>query len=106
MKSCRIAILGATGAVGRTMLQVLEEQTDWPIGPVKLLASPRSAGQTLTFKGQPLIIEAVNEYSFADVDVVLGAVENELAKRWAPVIVKAGAVLLTTVSSWSSTRHW
>ena len=63
MKSCRIAILGATGAVGRTMLQVLEEQTDWPIGPVKLLASPRSAGQTLTFKGQPLIIEAVNEYS-------------------------------------------
>ena len=53
MKACRIAILGATGAVGRTMLQVLEEQTDWEIGEVRLLASPRSAGQTLLFKGQP-----------------------------------------------------
>ena len=99
MKSCRIAILGATGAVGRTMLQVLEEQTDWPVGPVKLLASPRSAGQTLMFKGQPLTLEAVSEDSFADVDVVLGAVENELAKRWAPVIVKAGAVFVDNSSA-------
>lgn len=99
MKSCRIAILGATGAVGRTMLQVLEEQTDWPVGPVKLLASPRSAGQNLMFKGQPLTLEAVSEDSFADVDVVLGAVENELAKRWAPVIVKAGAVFVDNSSA-------
>ena len=99
MKSCRIAILGATGAVGRTMLQVLEEQTDWPVGPVKLLASPRSAGQTLMFKGQPLTLEAVSEDSFADVDVVLGAVENELAKRWAPVIVNAGAVFVDNSSA-------
>lgn len=83
----------------RTMLQVLEEQTDWPVGPVKLLASPRSAGQTLMFKGQPLTLEAVSEDSFADVDVVLGAVENELAKRWAPVIVNAGAVFVDNSSA-------
>lgn len=99
MNVCRIAILGATGAVGRTMLQVLEEQTDWSMGQVKLLASPRSAGQILMFKGQPLTIEVVSEDSFADVDVVLGAVENELAKRWAPVIVEAGAVFIDNSSA-------
>ena len=75
MKACRIAILGATGAVGRTMLQVLEEQTDWEIGEVRLLASPRSAGQTLLFKGQPLTLEAVTETSFEGMDVVLGGRE-------------------------------
>ena len=99
MKACRIAILGATGAVGRTMLQVLEEQTDWEIGEVRLLASPRSAGQTLLFKGQPLTLEAVTETSFEGMDVVLGAVENELAKRWAPWIVKAGAVFVDNSSA-------
>lgn len=99
MKACRIAILGATGAVGRTMLQVLEEQTDWEIGEVRLLASPRSAGQTLLFKGQPLILEAVTETSFEGMDVVLGAVENDLAKRWAPWIVKAGAVFVDNSSA-------
>lgn len=99
MKSCRIAILGATGAVGRTMLQVLEEQTDWEIGEVRLLASPRSAGQTLLFKGQPLTLEAVTETSFEGMDVVLGAVENDLAKRWAPWIVKAGAVFVDNSSA-------
>ena len=99
MKACRIAILGATGAVGRTMLQVLEEQTDWEIGEVRLLASPRSAGQTLLFKGQPLTFEAVTETSFEGMDVVLGAVENDLAKRWAPWIVKAGAVFVDNSSA-------
>ena len=99
MKTCRIAILGATGAVGRTMLQVLEEQTDWEIGEVRLLASPRSAGQTLLFKGQPLTLEAVTETSFEGMDVVLGAVENDLAKRWAPWIVKAGAVFVDNSSA-------
>ena len=79
MKRYRIAILGASGAVGREMLKVLEERS-LPIASLKLLASRRSAGKTLLFQGQPLTIEEADEHSFDDVDIVLGAAENDVFK--------------------------
>ena len=75
VKQYNVAILGATGAVGQEMMKVLEER-DFPIAQLKLLASSRSAGKTMMFKGQPLTIEAASEDSFEGMDIVLGAAET------------------------------
>ena len=93
-----VAILGATGAVGREMLKVLEER-DFPIGKLKLLASPRSVGKLIPFKGQQIAVELADENAFEGMDIVLGAASNELAKRLAPAIVKAGAVFVDNSSA-------
>ena len=94
----KIGILGATGAVGRQMIQCLEEQ-NIPVDELKLFASPRSAGGKLPFKGQEITIEAVSETCFAGLDVVFGAVSNALAKQYAPHIVKAGALFIDNSSA-------
>jgi len=93
-----VAILGATGAVGREMLKVLEER-NFPIGKLKLLASPRSVGKLIPFKGQQIAVELADENAFEGMDIVLGAASNELAKRLAPAIVKAGAVFVDNSSA-------
>ena len=68
----RVAILGATGAVGTELLELLASR-HFPLAGLKLLASERSAGKTLNFQGESLLIEAVNERSFQDVDIVLAS---------------------------------
>ena len=93
-----VAILGATGAVGREMLKVLEER-NFPIGELKLLASERSVGKRITFKGREIAVELADENAFEGMDIVLGAASNELAKRLAPAIVKAGAVFVDNSSA-------
>ena len=93
-----VAILGATGAVGREMLKVLEER-NFPIGKLKLLASERSVGKLIEFKGEQIAVELADENAFEGMDIVLGAASNELAKRLAPAIVKAGAVLVDNSSA-------
>ncbi len=93
-----VAILGATGAVGREMLKVLEER-NFPIGKLKLLASPRSVGKLIPFKGQEIAVELADENAFEGMDLVLGAATNELAKKLAPAIVKAGAVFVDNSSA-------
>ena len=93
-----VAILGATGAVGREMLKVLEER-NFPIGKLKLLASERSVGKLIEFKGEKIAVELADENAFEGMDIVLGAASNELAKRLAPAIVKAGAVLVDNSSA-------
>ncbi len=93
-----VAILGATGAVGREMLKVLEER-NFPIGKLKLLASPRSVGKRIPFKGQEIAVELADENAFEGMDLVLGAATNELAKKLAPAIVKAGAVFVDNSSA-------
>lgn len=98
MKFDTVAILGATGAVGQAMIQVLEEQ-NFPLQKLVLLASPRSAGGTLAFRGQQLPVEVATEDSFQDVDLVLGAAENEIALAFAPAIAKAGAVFVDNSSA-------
>lgn len=96
--SYRVAILGATGAVGTELLELLE-QRQFPVSDLKLLASPRSAGKTLTFKGQTLTIAAVDEHSFDGVDIVLASAGGSTSKAWAAKAVAAGAVVIDNSSA-------
>ena len=98
MKEYTVAILGATGAVGQEMRKRLEER-NFPVGRLKLLASTRSAGKTVMFRGQNIPIEEANEAAFQGVDLVLGAAENEVAIRFAPAIRAAGAVFVDNSSA-------
>ncbi|MBP0018637.1 MAG: aspartate-semialdehyde dehydrogenase [Cyanobacteria bacterium SBLK] len=94
----RIAILGATGAVGTELISLLEER-NFPVASLKLLASPRSAGQKIPFRGASLIVEAVEENSFRDIDLVLASAGGSTSKKWATAIVKAGAVMIDNSSA-------
>ena len=98
MKSCKIGILGATGAVGCEMRKVLEEY-DIPVSELRLLASARSAGGKMPFKGQELVVQEATEEAFAGLDYVLGAVENDMSRRFAPAIKKSGAVYIDNSSA-------
>ena len=98
MKTYNVAILGASGAVGQQMIQVLEER-NFPVGKLLPLASARSAGKTVTFRGEEIVIQEATENSFEGMDFVLGAVQNAQAKQFAPAIVKAGAVFVDNSSA-------
>ena len=98
MKQYKVAILGATGAVGREMMKILAER-DFPVSELHLLASPRSVGQKIAWKGQELTVELAEDKAFAGMDIVLGAAENDIAKKFAPAIVKAGAVFVDNSSA-------
>ena len=98
MKTYTVAILGATGAVGQEMLKILQER-NFPVGKLVPLASARSAGKTLRFKGQDVTIQEARDQAFEGVDIVLGAAENDIAQRFAPAIVKAGAVFVDNSSA-------
>ena len=98
MKLYTVAVLGATGAVGQEMIKILQER-NFPVGKLKPLASARSAGKTLRFKGEDVVIEEARDEAFEGVDIVLGAAENDIAKKFAPAIVKAGAVFVDNSSA-------
>ena len=98
MKTYTVAVLGATGAVGQEMIKILEER-NFPVGKLVPLASERSAGKTLKFRGQDVTIGLACDEAFAGVDIVLGAAENDIAKRFAPAIVAAGAVFVDNSSA-------
>ena len=98
MKQYTVAILGATGAVGQEMLKVLQER-NFPIKKLIPLASARSAGKTVRFNGQDVPIQEACDEAFEGVDIVLGAAENDIAKKFAPAIVKAGAVFVDNSSA-------
>ena len=93
-----VAILGATGAVGREMMKILAERS-FPVEELRLLASPRSAGQKLLWQGRELSVQPAEDSAFEGMDIVLGAAENDIAKRFAPAIVKAGAVFVDNSSA-------
>ncbi len=93
-----VAVLGATGAVGQEMIKILEER-NFPVGKLVPLASARSAGKTLKFKGEDVTIGLACDEAFEGVDIVLGAAENDIAKQFAPAIVKAGAVFVDNSSA-------
>lgn len=94
----RVAILGATGAVGAELLELLEER-NFPIAELKLLASERSSGKKLSFKGENLSVEAVSEAGFENVDLVLASAGGSISKTWAPIAVKKGAVVIDNSSA-------
>ena len=98
MKLYTVAVLGATGAVGQEMMKILEER-NFPVGKLIPLASARSAGKTLKFKGEDVTIQEACDTAFEGVDIVLGAAENDIAQKFAPAIVKAGAVFVDNSSA-------
>ena len=98
MKLYTVAILGATGAVGQEMMNILAER-NFPVGKLIPLASARSAGKKLTFKGEEVTIQEACDSAFEGVDIVLGAAENDIAEKFAPAIVKAGAVFVDNSSA-------
>ena len=98
MKKYKVAILGATGAVGREMMKILAERS-FPVEELHLLASQRSVGQKIAWQGRELTVEPACDEAFRGMDIVLGAAENDIAKRFAPAIVKAGAVFVDNSSA-------
>lgn len=98
MKKVNIGILGATGAVGREMLKILEER-NFPVGEVRLLASARSVGKKIPFMGKELEIQLADFGAFEGLDIVLGAASNAVAKQFKDDIVKAGAIFVDNSSA-------
>ncbi|MBO5023354.1 MAG: aspartate-semialdehyde dehydrogenase [Clostridia bacterium] len=98
MKTYNVAILGATGAVGREMLKVLEER-NFPVNELRLLASARSVGKKIAFRGNEIAVQEATENAFEGMDIVLGAASNELAKQMAPAIKASGAVFIDNSSA-------
>ncbi len=94
----KVAVLGATGAVGREMLKVLEER-NFPVSELVPLASKNSAGSTVLFRGEQIAVREANERAFQGADIVLGAVENAFSKAFAPAILEAGAVYVDNSSA-------
>lgn len=97
-KDINVAILGATGAVGKELLALLAER-EFPLKNLKLLASPRSAGNTIIFQGKEITVEAVDEHSFENVNLVLASAGGATSKAWAKKAVKAGAVVIDNSSA-------
>jgi aspartate-semialdehyde dehydrogenase len=95
----RVAVLGATGAVGVEILTLLEER-NFPISQLKLLASPRSAGTQLPFRGQSIEVEAISAGAFKDIDLVLASAGGSVSKEWLPQAVAAGAVAIDNSSAY------
>ena len=98
MKQFNVGVLGATGAVGREMMKILEERK-FPVAELRPIASARSAGTKLPFNGGEVEVAAAADSAFEGLDLVLGAAENDIAKRYAPAIVKAGAVFVDNSSA-------
>lgn len=93
-----VAIAGATGAVGVEMLKVLEER-NFPIKSLKLLASSRSAGKTMMFRGESLTIEELRHDSFKDIDIALFSAGGSISKEYRQSVVDAGAVMIDNSSA-------
>ena len=98
MKQFKVGILGATGAVGREMMKILEERK-FPVAELRPIASERSAGTKLPFNGGEVEVVAAADSAFEGLDLVLGAAENDIAKQYASAIVKAGAVFVDNSSA-------
>ena len=98
MKEYTVAVLGATGAVGQEMIRILQER-NFPVGTLLPLSSARSAGKTIRFRGEDVTVREATEEAFRGVDIVLGAAEADIARKFAPAIQKAGAVFVDNSSA-------
>lgn len=97
-KAYTVAVAGATGAVGETMLQLLEER-NFPVRQLKLLASERSAGKSLTFRGEEIKVEQLGERSFQGIEIALFSAGATRSQQFAPAAVKAGAIVIDNSSA-------
>jgi aspartate-semialdehyde dehydrogenase len=94
-----VAVVGATGAVGTEMIEVLEERK-FPVARLVPLASARSAGGTVTFAGNEVSVEVLTTDSFAGVDIALFSAGADISREFAPIAVKAGAVVIDNSAAW------
>ncbi len=99
-----IAVVGATGAVGVEFLQVLE-QRNFPLSSIRLLASPRSAGKTMKFRGQDITVEALTDKSFEGIDIALFSAGGSISKQYGPIAVTAGAIVVDNSSAFRQTAE-
>jgi len=99
-----VAIVGATGAVGIELMQVLTRR-NFPVGKLTLLASARSAGKTLEFQGEQIPVRELREDSFTGVDVALFSAGGSISKKFAPIAVQAGAVVVDNSSAFRMDEH-
>jgi len=93
-----VAIVGVTGAVGAEFIATMDKRK-FPVGKLKALAGARSAGTTLDFRGQKIVVEELTESSFEGVDIALFSAGGGIARKFAPVAVKAGAVVIDNSSA-------
>jgi aspartate-semialdehyde dehydrogenase len=98
MHTCNVAVVGATGLVGRKMVQVLEER-QFPVGKLVLLASERSAGKEMKFGAQTMIVEKLGPSSFNNVNVALFSAGAAVSKEFAPHAVRSGALMIDNSSA-------
>lgn len=99
-----VAILGATGAVGREMISILEERK-FPVNNLTLLSSKKSAGTNITFNNSIHLVEEVTANSFKNIDLALFSAGGNVSKIWAPQAVKMGAVVVDNSSAWRMTEN-
>jgi aspartate-semialdehyde dehydrogenase len=99
-----VAVVGVTGAVGQTTLKILEERK-FPVRALRAFASARSAGKTVTFKGETVRVEAVGPDSFKGVDIALFSAGSAQSKEYAPLAVKAGAVVVDKSNAFRMDPH-
>ena len=102
--SYSVAVMGATGAVGQVMLEILAER-DFPVNELRLLASSRSAGRKIDFRGESLTVQELTEDSFDGIDLVLSSAGGSLSRRFAPAAVEAGAVVVDNTSAFRMDRE-
>jgi aspartate-semialdehyde dehydrogenase len=94
-----VAVVGATGAVGEIMRQVLVEHA-FPLRTIKFLASERSAGKTIEFKGKKYTLEPIKAEAFRDVDIVLSSTPASISREYSPMAARAGAIVIDNSSAW------
>ncbi|MDR1885104.1 MAG: aspartate-semialdehyde dehydrogenase [Synergistaceae bacterium] len=99
VKPKKVAVLGATGLVGREIVKVLEQRS-FPVSEIVLLASEHSAGTTIEFCGESYVVSTVNDRSFEGIDLALFSAGGSISKRWTPVAVSAGAVVIDNSAAW------
>jgi aspartate-semialdehyde dehydrogenase len=97
-RNLHVAIAGATGAVGVEMIKTLEKR-GFPVGKLTLLASAKSAGKTLMFRGEPVTIQELREDSFAGVELALFSAGGDISRKFAPIAVQAGAIVVDNSSA-------
>jgi aspartate-semialdehyde dehydrogenase len=94
-----VAVVGASGAVGEVMIRLLQERA-FPLKSIKFLASARSAGKTIKFRGKTYTIEPLEAETFDGVDIVLSSTPASVSKHYSPIAAKAGAVVVDNSSAW------
>lgn len=93
-----IAIIGATGVVGREMIEILEER-EFPIGELRLLASEKSVGMEIPYKGKDIKVRLAEDKEFAGMDLVMGDTPSDVSKKFAPMITRHGAIMVDCSSA-------